>query len=59
MFVAALLFFIGVEFYKFCKRAYFRRRVKAGGDAGGDAESKMFGRYLSMERESDSDKEKV
>ena len=54
VFPAATLFFSGVEFYKFCKRAYFRRRAKKSGE--NDAETDMFARYLSAESRDTSEK---
>ncbi|KAM0335145.1 hypothetical protein ACHAQA_000186 [Verticillium albo-atrum] len=50
VFVAAFLFFLGVEFWKWCKRVYFRRQQanqigKNWKDM--DIEDRVFGRYLS------------
>ena len=54
--IAAILFIAGVEFWKFCKRAFFRRRAsKMGGEAAADPENKMFARYLSTEKSDLSD----
>lgn len=57
VFVASLLFFLGVEAWKWAKRVYFRRAAKkSGGNGGGrqgsvDLESKVFERWLSMDSE--------
>lgn len=59
VFIAAVLFFLGVETWKLCKRVYFRRQAKkSGGGVGGDLESKMFARYLSTDSRWDSEGEK-
>ncbi|KAF2172012.1 hypothetical protein M409DRAFT_50610 [Zasmidium cellare ATCC 36951] len=54
VFVASLLFFLGVEGWKWAKRVYFRRGKK--GNHGGrqdsvDLESRVFERWLSMDSE--------
>ena len=60
MFIEAFLFFLGVEFWKWCKRVYFRRKAKGAVGAGNeDAESKMFARYLSIDSKGSSDLEKA
>ncbi|EME48512.1 hypothetical protein DOTSEDRAFT_57843 [Dothistroma septosporum NZE10] len=53
VFVASLLFFLGVEFWKWCKRVYFRRQKaqdyqKSGMSGSGDLETKVFERYLTQ-----------
>ncbi|KAK3654398.1 P-type ATPase [Elasticomyces elasticus] len=47
VFVAAIMFFAGVETYKFGKRAFFRRREAKSEGGQQDIEGKMFARYLS------------
>ncbi|KAK3723572.1 P-type ATPase [Vermiconidia calcicola] len=60
VFIAAILFFAGVEGWKFAKRAFFRRRAKKDSAEAIDPENKMFARYLSTERsDSEQEKEKV
>jgi P-type Na+/K+ transporter len=56
--ITSFLFFVGVEAWKFAKRVYFRRQTKKKGELGGDAESRMFSRYLSMDSRDLSDSEK-
>lgn len=48
VFVASILFFVGVEIWKWCKRVYFRRQSMKGaaGNPEEDIESKAFGRYM-------------
>ena len=59
MIIATFLFFCGVEFYKFCKRAFFRRTAKKIFDSEHQgAESKMFARYLSTDSSGLDEKEK-
>jgi len=52
VFVAALLFFLGIEGWKFAKRVFFRRRAARSGEAGRkgsvDLEEKVFQRYLTQ-----------
>ena len=60
VFIAAILFFLGVEMHKWCKRVYYRRQAKKSSDGGtGDAETKMFARYLSTDSRWDSEIEKA
>ncbi|KAL5371091.1 hypothetical protein DPSP01_014500 [Paraphaeosphaeria sporulosa] len=50
VFIAAGIFFAGVEAWKWCKRIYFRRRAsKTTGkvDQEMDIEDRVFGRYYS------------
>jgi P-type Na+/K+ transporter len=52
VFIASLLFFAGVEVYKFCKRAVLRRRAakeitECGKRGEVDVEERMFSRYLT------------
>ncbi|KAF2457031.1 hypothetical protein BDY21DRAFT_344705 [Lineolata rhizophorae] len=49
VFVAATLFFAGVEFWKFCKRVFFRRRARKslGSLPADDIEARVFGNYFS------------
>ncbi|TKA68933.1 hypothetical protein B0A55_08471 [Friedmanniomyces simplex] len=49
VFVASLMFFAGVETYKFGKRAVFMRwEARGSGTVGGqDVEARIFGRYLT------------
>ena len=58
MLITSFLFFAGVEAWKFAKRVYYRRQAKKKGELGGDAESRMFARYLSMDSRDLSDGEK-
>ena len=60
VFIASFLFFIGAESYKFCKRAFFRRRAKklrVGDDE--DGEGRVFARYLSTDTSDCDEKGKV
>lgn len=54
VFISTLLFFAGVELWKFLKRVYFRRQAKKKTGGETDLESRVFGRYLSIGR-SDSE----
>ncbi|KAF3941536.1 hypothetical protein ABW19_dt0203870 [Dactylella cylindrospora] len=48
--IAALLFFMGIEAWKWAKRVYFRRTAKkrgTGGDTLEDLEDRIFGSYLN------------
>jgi hypothetical protein len=58
VFIAAILFFLGVETWKFAKRVYFRRQAKkSNGGTSDDLESRMFARYLSTDsRDSEGEK---
>lgn len=48
VFVEAVIFFAGIEAWKWGKRVYFRRQArKATGDVA-DLEERVFGRYFSM-----------
>ncbi|PKS04934.1 hypothetical protein jhhlp_008300 [Lomentospora prolificans] len=61
VFISAALFFMGVEFWKFCKRVYFRRQaVKKQGTAWKDLdiEQRVFGEYLQSDSGPASDEEK-
>lgn len=58
VFITSILFFSGVEAWKWVKRVYFRRQAKKKGEATQDAESRMFSRYLSMDSRDVSDNEK-
>lgn len=55
VFVASLLFFLGVEGWKWAKRIYFRRGQKGDGGRQGsvDLESRVFERWLSMDNDSE------
>ncbi|KAF2226011.1 fungal-type potassium/sodium efflux P-type ATPase [Elsinoe ampelina] len=46
VFVEAILFFAGVEFWKWLKRAFFRRRAAKRGETPDDLEKKAFGDYI-------------
>ncbi|KAL0063931.1 P-type ATPase [Marasmius tenuissimus] len=47
VFVATILFFLGVEAWKWAKRVYFRRMAKSTGGAKKDFEKVAFERYLT------------
>jgi len=47
VFIAAFMFFTGVETWKWGKRVYFRRQAVKMGDTPDDLEKKAFGEYLS------------
>ncbi|KAL1589593.1 hypothetical protein WHR41_01706 [Cladosporium halotolerans] len=50
VFVVALLFFLGAEFYKWCKRIVFRRldAKKGKEDYSQDVEDRVFQRYMTQ-----------
>lgn len=54
VFISTLLFFAGVEAWKFAKRVYLRKQAKKKSGGVTDLESRVFGRYLSIGR-SDSE----
>lgn len=58
VFVATVLFFLGIEAWKWCKRVYFRRRDAKNGVRRGsiDLEKRVFERYLSTAVSSDDEK---
>ena len=47
VFIESVLFFAGVETYKFGKRAIFRRQAAKEEGGSQDVEARMFGRYLT------------
>lgn len=62
--VESILFFAGIEAWKFAKRVYFRRKAAAGGGEKDDLETRIFGHYFTMgsndgESSADSDPEKA
>ena len=65
VFIAAIVFFLGSELYKYMKRAFFRRHdAKKGREdyAQGDVEERVFQRYMtesSMASEPEKGSEKV
>jgi P-type Na+/K+ transporter len=51
VFTEAVLFFLGIEAWKWAKRVYFRRQASkrmAGQGSSGDLENSAFERYLTM-----------
>ncbi|KAL0063915.1 P-type ATPase [Marasmius tenuissimus] len=51
VFIATILFFLGVETWKWAKRVYFRRMAKKAGPAesgNDDVEKRVFERYLTI-----------
>jgi Na+-exporting ATPase len=62
VFVESILFFMGIEAWKFAKRVYFRRQAKKAG-AGLDLETRTFGHYFTQSKsdneESGPDAEKA
>ena len=52
VFVEAILFFGGVETWKWAKRIYFRKRTVKDGGKGDDVESKVFRQYMNLRRPS-------
>lgn len=64
VFIAAIIFFVGSETYKFGKRVFFRQRDAKKGkeDYSQDVEERVFQRYMtesSLASGSGSDKEKA
>jgi len=59
VFIATILFFLGVESWKWAKRVYFRKRDKKMGVRRGsvDFESRVFESYLSQAVSTDNEKE--
>jgi P-type Na+/K+ transporter len=53
VFIESVLFFLGIEGWKFAKRVYFRRQAKKAG-AGLDLETRTFGHYFTQSGSSDS-----
>jgi Na+-exporting ATPase len=58
VFIATILFFIGIEAWKWTKRVYFRKQDKQSGARRGsiDLESRVFERYLSTAISTDEEK---
>ena len=56
VFIAAFLFFSGVEFWKWLKRIYFRRKAKKNPTSGGmqDLESRLLDEYAVSSGDSSS-----
>jgi Na+-exporting ATPase len=56
--VATILFFIGIEAWKWAKRVFFRKKDKQSGARRGsiDLESRVFERYLSTAISTDDEK---
>jgi Na+-exporting ATPase len=64
VFIAAIVFFLGSESYKYLKRVFFRRRDAKKGkeDYAQDVEERVFQRYMtesSMASEPEKGSEKV
>jgi Na+-exporting ATPase len=64
VFIAAIVFFLGSESYKYMKRAFFRRKDAKKGkeDYTQDVEERVFQRYMtesSMASEPEKGSEKV
>ncbi|KAF3071753.1 Sodium transport ATPase 2 [Trichoderma lentiforme] len=57
VFIAAGLFFAGVEAWKWCKRLFYRRQLRKQQDVGrkdADVEKRIFGAYLDLSASSSS-----
>ena len=56
--VATVLFFLGIEIWKFLKRAWFRKQAVKRGERRGslDLEKRTFERYLSTAVSTDDEK---
>ncbi|KAJ0126832.1 Uncharacterized protein HZ326_30064 [Fusarium oxysporum f. sp. albedinis] len=48
VFIEAVLFFMGIEFWKWLKRVYFRRQARKASGNVADLETRVFGRYYNM-----------
>jgi magnesium-transporting ATPase (P-type) len=48
VFVEAVLFFLGIEAWKWAKRVFFRRQARKATGGVEDLETRVFGRYYSM-----------
>jgi Na+-exporting ATPase len=64
VFIAAVVFFLGAESYKYMKRVFFRRQDAKKGkeDYSQDVEDRVFQRYMtesSMASGSGSEREKI
>ncbi|VUC21899.1 unnamed protein product [Clonostachys rosea] len=60
VFVESVLFFVGVEGWKFAKRVYFRRQASKDANGNADLETRTFGHYFTQSKSDneDSDPEK-
>ncbi|KAK5993895.1 Sodium/potassium exporting P-type ATPase 5 [Cladobotryum mycophilum] len=47
VFVEAILFFVGIEAWKWAKRIYFRRAARKGAGGVKDIEARVFGHYFN------------
>ncbi|KAL9131307.1 MAG: hypothetical protein Q9217_000742 [Psora testacea] len=59
VFIEAILFFGGVEAWKWAKRIYFRRRATKEVGKGNDLESKVFEKYLDLHGSSSEERAEV
>lgn len=48
VFVEAVLFFLGIESWKWAKRIYFRRQARKSTGGVSNLETRVFGKYYSM-----------
>jgi hypothetical protein len=48
VFVEAVLFFMGIEAWKWAKRIYFRRQARKSTGGVTDLETRVFGKYYNM-----------
>lgn len=56
VFVEAILFFGGIEAWKWAKRIFFRRRARKMGETSDDLEKRAYGEFIdSSETNSDVD----
>lgn len=56
VFIEAILFFGGVETWKWVKRIYFRRQARTSAGRGDDLESKVFEKYMNFSSPSREEK---
>lgn len=55
VFVEAILFFAGIEAWKWVKRIFFRRRARKMGETSDDLEKRAYGEFLVSESNSEDD----
>jgi Na+-exporting ATPase len=48
VFIEAVLFFMGIEAWKWAKRIYFRRQARKSTGGVSDLETRVFGKYYNM-----------
>jgi P-type Na+/K+ transporter len=59
VFVEAVLFFAGIEAWKWGKRIFFRRRAKKTGQTGDDLEKRAYGQFAELSSSTEGSQEQL